>query len=312
MKIRRCKLMVPANVRKFVEKAREIDADIIQFCIEDAIPNTHAAKEGARADAVRAIREGGFRARELCARVNDIGTPWFLDDVRAVIDAGVDCIKLDHVRGLADVLFAEGYISELTGGRGLDIILGLDVPSAVLELEQIAARSRFISAIAVDPGDYALMMGISLSGPWLTSPPPGVLSRDVAVDPLRQRVLLVARAHGWNAMDAPPSGDPRDLDAMAEAMRRSKSLGFDGCQLAYPGHVPVANAVFSPSEEESLLAERIIAAFEGIDPDRSVAIVDGRGVQPPVYQYHRRIRAFAEALSAGAKEYPFDPEPGGS
>ena len=86
-------------------------------------------------------------------------------------------------------------------------------------------------------------------------------------------------------------------------MRRSRATGFDGSAQLYPRHVGVANDAFAPSNEEQQWAADIIERFEHIDPNRSVAVIDGRAIVPPVYEYACRIREYGRALEAGEPEY---------
>ena len=107
MKIRRSMLLVPANVAKFVDNARHVDADVIILDIQDAVSNDDRAKKVAREAAARAIQNGDFRAREISVRVNAAGSRWFKDDIHAVVQAGANTIMLTHTQGLQDVIAAE-------------------------------------------------------------------------------------------------------------------------------------------------------------------------------------------------------------
>jgi citrate lyase beta subunit len=178
----------------------------------------------------------------------------------------------------------------------VEIHLAVDRPRTALELDAIGRESRLISLAAVSPGDYTLELGASLG-------PDRKLVGDQPLQYLRQQVLTVSRAMGWNASDSVGAGDPNDLDAVHAAMRRSRAMGFDGSAQLYPRHVAVANAAFAPSEDELEWAADIIQRFERIDPSRSVAVVEGRAIVPPVYEYACRIREYARALEAGDSEY---------
>jgi citrate lyase subunit beta/citryl-CoA lyase len=142
-----------------LDKARSFEADVVLLDLQDGVPSEEAEKLAARRNAVQAIRDGGFRAREVTVRVNDVGTRWFLEDVPAVVEAGADSISLPHAAGLADVLFAEGLITACADGRGIDLLLQVETPSALFELREIARWSKLMSAISLGPADFALEMG---------------------------------------------------------------------------------------------------------------------------------------------------------
>ncbi len=62
---------------------------------------------------------------------------------------------------------------------------------------------------------------------------------------------------------------------LAEASE-GKNMGYDGKTLIHPNQIEVANKVFSPSEEEIELADKIIKAYEKAKEEKSgVTTVDG-------------------------------------
>ena len=126
MKIWRSMLLVPPNVQKFVDNAHDIDVDIIQFDLQDAIPKNERAKLEARQSAAAALKAGGFRARELVVRVNGPQTHWFFDDVAAVVAAGADAIRLTHANGVYDVLYAEGCVGAAARAAGRKVEIQLE------------------------------------------------------------------------------------------------------------------------------------------------------------------------------------------
>jgi citrate lyase beta subunit len=68
----------------------------------------------------------------------------------AVIEAGIDTIGLPHVRGLRDVLFAEGMARACAGeGRDINLMLQIETPRALFELEDIARWSTAVTAVSV-------------------------------------------------------------------------------------------------------------------------------------------------------------------
>ena len=74
------------------------------------------------------------------------------------------------------------------------------------------------------------------------------------------RILVAARAYGRQAIDGPYL-KVRDLDGMRRVAGRSAALGYDGVWCVHPDQVPIANEIFTPSQDEYDHAELVLAAY---------------------------------------------------
>ena len=79
---RRSALYLPASNAKAIAKARTLACDVVILDLEDAVAPD--AKDIARAQAVAAVQEGGFGARELVVRVNGLDTEWGAADLESM------------------------------------------------------------------------------------------------------------------------------------------------------------------------------------------------------------------------------------
>ncbi len=82
--IRRSTLVVPADRGRMVEKSATIPTDVVMLDMEDAVVYTDHAKGEARATVLAAMRSIDFSGKEVIVRVNQVGSPWFRDDVETV------------------------------------------------------------------------------------------------------------------------------------------------------------------------------------------------------------------------------------
>lgn len=294
MRVRRSMCIVPGNVPEYLDKAAALEADVVCFDVQDSIIKDDAAKIEGREMAVAAIKKGGFKCREVNVRVNSPGSPWFLDDIKAFVgDAGVSSIRLTHAYGLDDVLYAEGAILAAAGGRPVEITLSLDMPKALFELDEIARRSKLITAIWLSAGDFALETGSANLGYHR-------LDNDEWLSYTRGRIVNVARAMGWNCGDIvrAPGGDAA---ALREAMRRSRMFGFDGTSVAAPRNIHIANEVYGVSAEELAWAENLVAKWEaqvtGPEAKRDFRVIDGQGVYAPTYEYAQRVIFYRDVIN---------------
>jgi citrate lyase subunit beta/citryl-CoA lyase len=90
--------------------------------------------------------------------------------------------------------------------------------------------------------------------------PPGYDVGD-AYHYILMKILMAARAFDKQAIDGPYL-QIRDLDGFRRVAGRSAALGLDGKWVLHPGQVDVANAVFSPRQEDYDHAENILDAYE--------------------------------------------------
>jgi citrate lyase subunit beta / citryl-CoA lyase len=88
--------------------------------------------------------------------------------------------------------------------------------------------------------------------------------------------------------------DPEGFTREAEAARR---LGFIGKSCIHPTQVPLANAVFRPTEAEISAAFRVIEAARGAERNGVGAfLVDGRMIDIPFVKRAEAILAAARRL----------------
>lgn len=73
-------------------------------------------------------------------------------------------------------------------------------------------------------------------------------------------IMVAARIAGIDAIDS-PYPEYADLAGYEAEARRSSLYGYSGKWAIHPSQVPIANAVFAPTEEEIALARRNMAAY---------------------------------------------------
>lgn len=285
--------LVPGHAPALIAKARAFAADIVVIDLEDTVPFTDGAKAEARSQVVAALTAGGFTAPRVSVRVNGPGTPWFAADVAAVLAAGARHITLPHIYGVADLLAAEDAIAA-RGAQPVAIHLSVETPGLLLDLEEVARRARFVISLSVAPNDYCLETGsVALLDAIMAGRPSVVADEQLAW--LRQKLLAVARARGWDAIDAPAIGDPDDAAAARASFVHSRQLGFDGATVLYPRFLALANEVYAPTAEQIAWAKAVEADFERMQSDPAGA---PRKVMRQHHELARRLLRVARATGA--------------
>ena len=74
----------------------------------------------------------------------------------------------------------------------------------------------------------------------------------------------------------------KDLVGYEAELKSARGFGFSGTSCIHPSQVPIANRLFSPTEEELAFAQRVIHAAEQAERDgSSVATLDGKMIDKP-------------------------------
>src|SRR4029077_13078119 len=95
--------------------------------------------EAARDAAVAAVKAGGFGRREVAIRVNGLGTPWGVEDLRAVEEAGPDVVIVPKVSTVDDI---EAYGVEVANAPGTQLWAMIETCAAMFHLPAIAASAE--------------------------------------------------------------------------------------------------------------------------------------------------------------------------
>lgn len=284
-RLRRSTFLIPGNVPEFIEKGRAIDADVLLFDLQDAIARIDRAKLEAREMVTQALRAGGFRARELCVRVNNPGSPWIADDIRAAAQAGAHSIMLSRCFSAQDVALAEACLQAAAPDREIEIQLEVDTPALLAQIEDVARQATRVTSVSVAWADFGLEMGVPAFGPARSS-------NEDWLAYCRSKLVTIARWKGWNACDL-AQGDPKDAQAVRAAQQASRARGFDGVALVFPRHVGIANEVFGVSEAELAWARGVVAGWQEQDAgpnwNKSFRIVQGEMIFAPAHEYAQRL-----------------------
>lgn len=284
-------LFAPGNHVRRAEKAFTAGADAAILDLEDAV--AHAEKAAARPLVVAALERP--RAVPGYVRVNDSHSPWWQDDLDAVVGPWLDGVVLpkvesaEEVRGFVERLDACESRAGLAPGS-LDLMLIVETARGIVHIDSIAAASPRIGRIALGGGDYTNDLDLE----WTAD--------EAALAYARARIAHASRAAGIEPPVDTVVIEVRDQARFLESARNGRRLGFQGKLCIHPDQVAPCHAVFTPGAAEIARARTIVAAF-GEAETRGVASiqVDGVFVDYPVARRAQRILALAERLGIGAE-----------
>ena len=282
----RSKLFVPGTRPEFFAKALSGAADALSFDLEDAV--VEGLKVAARAAVAALVMSDEALSSEkvLIVRTNAVGSPHFAADLAAVVRQGVALINLPKIESAADVLAAVQQIEAAEHANGVGdpvgLLVNIETPAALNAAARIASAHPRIKGLQLGLGDMFEPNCIDRSDP-----------RNVHAAMFALR--MAAAQAGVFAMDGAYAVLDDDAGYSEEAAM-ARALGFVGKTCVHPRQVPLANAVFRPSEAEIAQARRIVDAARAAGKrDEGAFSVDGKMVDAP---FLRR----AEAVLAIAKE----------
>jgi citrate lyase subunit beta / citryl-CoA lyase len=282
-------MFVPGNSERFLAKAAESDADCVLLDLEDGVlPN---AKQTGRAMVAQALRVP-FRPQRY-VRLNAVATPWFDEDLDAVIPAAPDGVCLPKCAEPGEVAAVAARIDELERAASLPpgstrIVAAIESPAAILRAAEIARAHPRMIALMLGAEDLALEIGLGTAR----------VAEAAELVFARSAVVYAAAAARILSIDGvfPDLDNPEGMERDALQARR---LGFTAKSTFNPRQIEAINQVFSPRPDEIAYARKVVAAFEDAERlgNASVA-VGGQLVDRPIVQRAQRLLELAGALGA--------------
>jgi citrate lyase subunit beta/citryl-CoA lyase len=272
-------------------------ADGVMIDLEDAVPLSE--KDAARLLARNFLRAFRERDTEVFVRINGLDTKYALNDLREVLPALPDGIRLPKADSPEVVERLDTLLTEYEERLRLDIghfsiLPSIESAVGILNCVQTARASRRIVALAFGAEDYTASMEIqrTKSGEELFS--------------ARTQVVWAAKAAGVQAIDSVFS-DVNDMDGLRAETALIKTLGFTGKSLVNPRQIEIVHEVFRPTPEEIAHAVEVMDAIKRArEVGTGVISLRGRMVDAPVVK--RAARTLRTAVAFGLTDYEVSEE----
>lgn len=239
-------LFGPANRVDFVPKFVAAGADIGVLDLEDAV--AESGKQAARDALVdNAPGAGELGTMRLFVRVNAIDSSHFTEDMAAAAEAGAVGVVVPKLEDGPGVNHVRSAMTELGIGQ---LCAGIESAAGVDRATEIA-RER-IDLLYFGAEDFITDMG-------------GVRTEgNDEVLYARSKVALAARLGQVPALDQVVV-DYNDGARFEQEAAVARSLGYSGKLCIHPNQVALANAAFTPTEEELAWAHGVLAAAEAAE-----------------------------------------------
>ena len=281
----RSKLFVPGSRPELFAKAMAGEADGVSFDLEDAVDES--MKDEARralAQFLRTLAPG--HGKVVIVRVNALATPHFSVDIEAIVGAGVDLVNLPKPESPEDIRECADAMAKAERRAGIEpvgILANIETPRAFRLAAEIASASPRVKGLQAGWGDLIEPLDIDRYNASM-------------IESLLLHIRIAAGEGGVWAYDGAYANfkDPDGYKREAEASRR---LGFLGKSCIHPTQVPLANAVFRPSDAEIAHSLRVVAAArEAAAKGIGAFTVNGKMVDGPFVRRAEAVLALAEKL----------------
>jgi malyl-CoA/(S)-citramalyl-CoA lyase len=299
----------PKMVAKVPDLAPKVD--VLLGNLEDAIPA--ANKEAARAGLVQVAQAKQYGDTQLWTRVNDLGSPWVLDDLTTLVtEAGeqIDVIMVPKVEGPEDIHYVDRLLAQLEAKAGisrpLQVHAILETARGVANVEAICGASPRMQGISLGPADLAANRRMKTTR--VGGGHPGYLVREDPRSDEGARATFqqdlwhytVARMVDACAMHGiypyyGPFGDIKDVDACEDQFRNAYLLGCVGAWSLHPVQVDIARRVFSPEPDEVAWAKRVVEEMG--EDGRGAVMIDGKMQDDATFKQCKVVLELATRLA---------------
>ncbi|WHE63300.1 aldolase/citrate lyase family protein [Klebsiella variicola] len=285
-RLRRTMMFMNAQKPGLLKDAWIYGADSIILDLEDAVAENQ--KDAARFSLYHALKNIDYGDTEVIVRINGLDTPHWQEDIRCVVAAGADGIRIAKCESAQDVHLVEEHVlaaeKEFAQEEGRTLLMAaLESPKGILNALEIVTASERIFGCAISGGDFRKNMHVRIEE--------GGIEMLVA----RGNMLIAARAAGVQCFDTMyPHID--DIEGFEAEVRQNRKIGFDGKSIVNPRQIKYVHDTFAPTVKEIAYAEKLIYSFdEQTEAGVGVYTVDGKMVDIPFFEDARRIIALAKA-----------------
>ncbi len=241
--------------------------DHVMMDFEDACPYEFKGPQS-RQCVVEALNTLDFGKKVITVRPNNIRSEFFLGDLEAIVKGAPDTfhgIILPKTHGPDDIKYVSSLLDTLEKEAGwksrVQIESLIEIPQAIVNAYAIATASDRMAGLIFGIADFAATLGIR------------EVVKDQNINFLysKQAVVVAAKAAGLHAVDNVylplwRKNDPEEKIREIEAGLREKNigaanLGMDGTWVIHPQQAAIANACYTPNDEQVTYASRVLDLY---------------------------------------------------
>lgn len=284
-RLRRSMLFVPGANAAMLSNAFIYPSDALMFDLEDAVAVRE--KDAARRLVYHTLQHPLYRDIETIVRVNALDSQWGIDDLEAVVRAGVDIVRLPKTDTAEDVIAMEKEIARIERDCGRQpgstgMLAAIESAKGILQAPAIAQASPRLIGIALGAEDYVRDIRTERS------------ADGIELLFARCTILQAARAAGIQAFDTVYSDANNEAGFLQEA-EHIKQLGFDGKSLVNPRQITLLHNLYAPTQKDVDHARRVVEAAKAAEREGlGVVSLNGKMIDSPIIARAHLVLSRAE------------------
>ncbi len=295
--LRRTMLYVPGNMPSMLQNIPIFESDGVMIDLEDAVP--YSEKDAARILVRNFLDNYRQHNKEILVRINGLQTRWWEEDLRMILPARPDGIRLPEADSPEIVETLDTMLTEYEEALQLPIghfkiLPSIETAEGVINCIRTAKSSTRLIGLAFGAEDYTASLEIERTkgGEELFA--------------ARTRVVWACKAAGIQAIDT-IFADAADMEALRRETELIKTLGFSGKSLVNPRQIEVVHEVFAPKQAEVDYALQVVEAIQRArEMGTGVIALNGRMVDAPVVK--RAVKTLETARAHGMVDIALDEE----
>jgi len=276
-------IFVPGNNQRFLDKAKNLTADILCFDLEDSVPLEE--KKSARSLIKKALSQRSEYGSEVYVRTNSPVSGMIHDDLNEILQKGIDGVVIPKVNNVVEIKKIEKMMINLEKKRRLgptEIIPSIESAEGVVNTYPIASASKRVSALVFGVFDLLNDLGIEYT------------KQTEGAKYARAKIPIDARAAGKYAIDAIWQ-DLNDETGFEQDCMIAKSLGYVGKSIIHPNQIGTIHKIFYPTSWEIDWAKKVIESYTKAKQKKKGATkVDGKMIDEV---HFKRAKALLESIN---------------
>src|SRR5918911_992292 len=247
-------IFVPGNNKRFVDKAKALQADIICFDLEDSVPSNE--KDVARKIIAEALTWRIQYKSSFYLRINSLDSDLWLLDLKELIRNGIDGVVVPKVNDQVQIKTIDYQLDEIEDTnnmlrRSVKLIPSIEGARGVVNAYSIGISSQRVNAMVFGVFDFLYDMGLDYNE-----------NDDIEKYMYaRAKVPVDARAAGVESID----GIWQKVDDTEGLIRDAiiaKKLGYSGKSIIHPAQIEPVHKVFVPTESQVNWATKVVKALQ--------------------------------------------------
>ncbi len=264
-----------------------LGSDCILIDLEDAVsPNEKDAARILSRNAIKALHY----TKPVGVRINSTATEHWKCDLAEMLPLNIDFIILPKTESPDDILAVDSFINDCTSLRKCEkdvwIMALLETALGIENAYSIAKASPRVKALFLGAEDLTSDLCAERTAE----------GKEILYS--RSRIVCAARAAGIEVFDTPFT-DINDEAALNCDTRFAKQLGFTGKAAIHPCQIDAINKIFSPSKEEIIYANEVLAVYEdAVKNGLGAVALRGKMIDAPILERAKKVLAQAKEIES--------------